>query len=399
MKPSSLLSSFILFVKRDQVGVINILRILFKVLAFTMQNSLVIKDGCLKVVWNVRFVCIESIAAVNLLIVNVRFNFWKYRMHYNVYIGNSSYFFLFFFVIASYSENNRPIFVLLFLFLTLVCILATSFDKFELQCQKRLSQIKVKVPIRFKFKLYVVFLKWSLWKNFLFMRGQDIVNNWDFLSKISRYCHKRLVPKNTRHDQRELFVKMTPRDRLDWLVDSVGMILLCLLTPCLPAMLKLSSARSLQPAAPFTQQFSQSLSSHIFCSCLEILSTTNNLYNFWHGKFQQVSTYAFCSWDDIFTQNWDCSSPNNLCKCTESPSMLSTNTSIVWNLFLSWSNHLVTSFRLEMNVEGFSEHQRRRVIPTDAKGIFSPLVSLKSMWILWKDILSSGLNWRLLNVW
>ena len=30
-----------------------------------------------------------------------------------------------------------------------------------------------------------------------------------------------------------------------------------------------------------------------------------------------------------------------------------------WNLSLSWSNHLVTSFRLEMNVGGFSEHQSK----------------------------------------
>ena len=89
------------------------------------------------------------------------------------------------------------------------------------------------------------------------------------------------------------------------------------------------------PAAPFTELFSQSLSSHTLCSCLEILSTTNNLGNFWHSKFQQVSTYAFCSWDDIFTPKWNCSSPINLCKCTESPSTFSINTSIERNLYFS----------------------------------------------------------------
>ena len=61
----------------------------------------------------------------------------------------------------------------------------------------------------------------------------------------------------------------------------------------------------------------------------------------------------------MFTQKWNCSSPNNLCKCAESPSRLSTNTSIVRNLYLSWSNHLVTFFWLEMNVGGFSEHQNK----------------------------------------
>ena len=92
---------------------------------------------------------------------------------------------------------------------------------------------------------------------------------------------------------------------------------------------------SLPLPATTTQLFSQSLSSQTLCSCLESLSTTNNLCNFWHSKFQQVSTYAFFSWDDIFTQKWNCSSPKNLCKCTESPSMLSTNTFIEWNLYLS----------------------------------------------------------------
>ena len=90
---------------------------------------------------------------------------------------------------------------------------------------------------------------------------------------------------------------------------------------------------SLPPAAPSAQLFSQSLSSHTLCSCLEILSSINNLCTFWHSKIQQVSTYAFCSWDDIFTQIWNCNSPNNLCKCTEAPSTLSTNTSIEWNLY------------------------------------------------------------------
>ena len=150
-------------------------------------------------------------------------------MHDVVYIDNSSYFF-FLFVIACFSENNRIIFVLLFLFFTLECIVTTSFDKFELQCQKRLSQVNVILPIGLKFKLYAAFIKWGSWINFLFMRGQDIVDNWDFPSKISRHCHKRLAPKNVVwHDQREMFVKMSLRDQLDCLVDFVGIILLAVL--------------------------------------------------------------------------------------------------------------------------------------------------------------------------
>ena len=138
-------------------------------------------------------------------------------MHYVVYIGNSSHF-LFFFVIACFSENNRVNFELLFVFLTLVCTLTTSFDKFELQCQKRQSQINVIVPIRLKVKLYAVFIKWGSWMNFLFMRGQDIVNNWDFPSNNSIQCHKR-----------EMFVRMSFRDRLICFADFVGMTLLVVL--------------------------------------------------------------------------------------------------------------------------------------------------------------------------
>ena len=163
---------------------------------------------------------------------------------------------------------------------------------------------------------------------------------------------------------------------------------------CLP-----SAYGSLPLRATTTQLFSQSLSSHTLCMCLEILSTTNNLCNFRHSKFQQISTYSFCSWDDIYTQKWNCSSPNNMCKCTESPSTLSTNTSIEWNLYFSWNNHLVTSFNLEMNVGSFSDHQNKTSDTDRYKRYFSPLLSLKSMWILWEEFLSNGLNCRLLNVW
>ena len=94
---------------------------------------------------------------------------------------------------------------------------------------------------------------------------------------------------------------------------------------------------------------------HNLCSYLETLPTNNNLCNFWRSKFQQISTHAFCSWCDIFTQKWNCDSLKNLYKCTESPSI----TSIEWNLYSSWSNHLVTSFSLDINVGGFSEHQNK----------------------------------------
>ena len=61
---------------------------------------------------------------------------------------------------------------------------------------------------------------------------------------------------------------------------------------------------------------------------------------------------------------------NNLCKCTEISPILLTNTSIKWDLDLSLSNHLVTSFRLEMNVGGFSKQQNNLSDTDRNKGYF-----------------------------
>ena len=116
--------------------------------------------------------------------------------------------------------------------------------------------------------------------------------------------------------------------------------------------------------------FSPSLSSHSLCSCLEFVTTTNNLCNFWRSKLQQITTHAFCSGHDIFTQESNCSSPNNLFNCTKIATTLSTNTSIEWKLYLSWSNHLVTSFRLEVNVRGFRKSPNKKSDTDNYKGCF-----------------------------
>ena len=125
------------------------------------------------------------------------------------------------------------------------------------------------------------------------------------------------------------------------------------------------SACSLFPATT-TQLFSQSLSFHTLCSSLENLSTTDNLCNFWPSKFQQVNTNAFCSWYDIFTQEWNCFSPKNLCKYTKTAPTLSTITSVEWNLCLPWGSYLATTFKLEMNVGDISKHQNK-LSDTDRK--------------------------------
>ena len=139
------------------------------------------------------------------------------------------------------------LFVLLFYFFAFVSFLFTTPDKFQVQSQLRLSQINVTVPIRLKFKLYAVFIEWGSTMDFLFMGGQDIVNYWDFNSKISRKCHKSLVPKITRHDYWEIFVKKVSSRPTDFFADFVGMTLLAvfLLLPlpvsflrvCLPTLL------------------------------------------------------------------------------------------------------------------------------------------------------------------
>ena len=103
--------------------------------------------------------------------------------------------------------------------------------------------------------------------------------------------------------------------------------------------------------APLLSQF---VFPHVFCSCLEICST-NNLCNFWDCNLQQVGTHTFCGSDDIFTQTWNCGSPNKLWKGPESSATLLTNTSIEWSLYLSWSNHRETSFSLEVIVGSFSQ--------------------------------------------
>ena len=128
----------------------------------------------------------------------------------------------------------------LFYFFGIVSFVTTTLDKFQFQSQVRLSQIKVIVPIRLKFKLYAVFIKWGSRIDFLFMGRLDIVNYWDFPSKIFRHCHKRLVPKIVSHDQREMFVKTSLRDRLICFVDFVGMTLLAVLF-LLPVRLRLPS--------------------------------------------------------------------------------------------------------------------------------------------------------------
>ena len=65
------------------------------------------------------------------------------------------------------------------------------------------------------------------------MRRRYVIDNWDFTANTARKGHKRLVPKLSLciHVQREMFVKMSLRERLFMLEDFVGMNLRILLLP------------------------------------------------------------------------------------------------------------------------------------------------------------------------
>ena len=185
-----------------------------------------------------------------------------------------------------------------------------------------------------------------LWQTWTSMQKKT----WDFSPKFSDNASKILVPQIVVwYDEREMFVKMSLCDRLDCLIDFVGLIFL------------------------FTtaiQLFFQSLLSNILCSRLESIYTANNFSSLCRSKLLHVSTDVFCRWDDIFTQEWNCSSPNKLCESQKSPCLLSSNPSLVWNFYFSWSNHLVVPYVLEKNVGHLSKHQNKAIDTDRYRGYF-----------------------------
>ena len=257
----------------------------------------------------------------------------------------------------------------------------TILDEFQFQSQIILSQINVIVPIRFRFKIYALFIQWGSRIDLLFVGPQDIVNYRRSPRKVSGNEHKRLVPKITRHDRWETFVETSFPERLVFLKN-------------LWEWLRLHSF--------FGYHYLILLSESVFPHSLQLswfFSTTINICNFRDSRFQKVGAHAVRSRHDIFAQEWTWSFSNILSKCTETAPTLSNKTSIVWNLYLSWNNDHVTTFRWQMNVGGFSKLQYIFSDINKDDGCFLPLVSLKSMWILWKELLSSVLFYRLINVW
>ena len=178
MKPSGLLSIFILLVKKGTDWNASMISSgnswLSIVVPLAVQNSLVFRDGSLEVVGNVRLVRIQSIGVVNLLIVDVQFNIEKNWVQNVVHMSNERNWCLL--LHRLFLVHFCFFFVLLFDFFAFVSFVTTTFEKCQFQSQVRLSQINVIVLIRLKFKLYAVFIAWGSRVDFLFMGRQDIVN-------------------------------------------------------------------------------------------------------------------------------------------------------------------------------------------------------------------------------
>ena len=87
MKPSGLLNIFILPVEKSSDKGAST-QIFFLVIPFAVQNPYVFRDGSLEVVVKVRLVRIQSIAVVNMLIVDFHLNIGKNGMQIVVYMSN-----------------------------------------------------------------------------------------------------------------------------------------------------------------------------------------------------------------------------------------------------------------------------------------------------------------------
>ena len=138
---------------------------------------------------------IKSSWTVNLLTVDVHFNIEKKWVQIVLYVCNDMNSSLFVLFPCRFLIRFCLFFALFFHLFVNVSFVSTTLDKFQRHCRIRLSQINVVTTIRLKFKLYAFFIEWDGRINFLFVRGQDIINSWDFPYVISRNCLEKLVPK------------------------------------------------------------------------------------------------------------------------------------------------------------------------------------------------------------
>ena len=121
-----------------------------------MQNFLVFRNSPPESVENVRFMRMQSIRAVTLLIVDVQFIIGKDWLQNVVYMSNETNWSFLLLVRRRRFFIRFCLFYMLFLnFFGIVRFVNTTLDKFQFQRQVGPSQINV--PIGLKFKLYAVF--------------------------------------------------------------------------------------------------------------------------------------------------------------------------------------------------------------------------------------------------
>ena len=147
------------------------------------------------------------------------------------------------------------------------------------------------------------------------MGRQNIVNYWGFPSRISSNCHRTLIRKFARRDQSEMFVEMS-RERLVCFANCGGM------TP-LSVLFQL----------PLLNCFIRNCLQTLFLAVLIIFlpSTISAVSGAQRTNNSAPTRFAL---GNVFTQEWNCSFPNKLCKCTDTTLPFSTDTCIESNLYL-----------------------------------------------------------------
>ena len=155
---------------------------------------------------NLKFLRIESKRNVKLLVVDVHLNigktecwmvFTRIMKRTGVSCSSSS---------AVYSSAFASSLCSFWTSLVWYVLWPRPLTNFSFKVIKHPSRINVVVPIRLKFKLYVVLIEWGGRIKMLFVGHQAIVNYWDFPPYVCRNCLKLLVPKIIWHDQWEMFV-------------------------------------------------------------------------------------------------------------------------------------------------------------------------------------------------
>ena len=154
------------------------------------------------------------------------------------------------------------------------------------------------------------------------MGQKDIVNYWELPSKISRNRHNILVTKIARHYWWKMFVGRCPCDRLVCFADAFGKTLLVVFF-LLP-----------------TQQISQSLSSLTLCSCIEIVSTFNNVWIFGAADSNKSAPSHFAAGTTCLRKNGIADLPDT-CASLRNPVHVVDQNFYKTFLYLSWSNHLL----------------------------------------------------------